>query len=193
MDFVTVSTASALLAILLAWYALLEYEDRRLRKGAGRTKRVRAQGERSDDGARRGRAGVQGTGRHGPSNGQQPAGRRTTPAHAARRLSSWGPYGLATAGVLVAYPLVTLVDFLFSYPPFIFFAAAVAAAFTLAGRGPGLLALLLATTLSDFFFVEPTFVFSMDREVFRLSLVYLLGGLLSVFISRRLSARTSAR
>ncbi len=29
MDLTTVSTAAALLAILLAWYALLEYEDRR--------------------------------------------------------------------------------------------------------------------------------------------------------------------
>lgn len=28
MDFATVLTAVALLAILLAWYALLEYEDR---------------------------------------------------------------------------------------------------------------------------------------------------------------------
>jgi hypothetical protein len=29
MDLATISTAVALLAILLAWYALLEYEDRR--------------------------------------------------------------------------------------------------------------------------------------------------------------------
>lgn len=94
--------------------------------------------------------------------------------------------------MLTAYPFVTLFDVMFSFPPFIFFAAAVAVAFTLAGRGPGLLALLLATTLSDFFFVEPTFVFSMDWQVFRLSLVYLLGGLLSVFISRRLSARRAS-
>lgn len=63
---------------------------------------------------------------------------------------------------------------------------------TLAGPGPGLFALLPATLLSDFFFVEPTLVLSLDRQVFGLSLVYLPGGLLSLFISRRPSARTSS-
>lgn len=191
MDFVTISTAFALLAILLAWYVLLEYEDGRW-KGAGRTRRVPAVDGRGADGARGRHPSIHGTGQHWRSNGHRPPRRRSHPALAGRRLSSLKLYGLAAAGVLVAYTLVTLFDVMLSSPPFIFFAAAVAVAFTLAGRGPGLLALLLATTLSDFFFVEPTFVFSLDGQVFRLSLVYLLGGLLSGFISRRLSARTSS-
>jgi hypothetical protein len=191
MDLATISTAVALLAILLAWYALLEYEDRRW-KGVGRTKRGPAEDGRGAGNGRSRHLWIHGTGQQRRSNGHQPAGRRSLPAQAAHRLPPRGSYGLAVAGVLTAYPVVTLVDVMFSFPPFIFFAAAVAVAFTLAGRGPGLLALLLATTLSDFFFVEPTFVFSMDWQVFRLSLIYFLGGLLSVFISRRLSARRSS-
>jgi hypothetical protein len=62
---------------------------------------------------------------------------------------------------------MTLGDLLLSFPPFIFSAASVALAFTLAGRGPGLFALLLATLLGNFFFVEPAFVFSMDWQVFK--------------------------
>ena len=130
--------------------------------------------------------------RHRGSNGHRPSRPQSVPAHAGRVISYRGSYGLAVTGVLIAYLIVTLGDLLFSSPPFIFFGAAVALAFTLAGRGPGLFALLVATMLSDFFFVEPAFVFSLDRQVFRLSLVYLLGGLLSVFISHRLAARTSA-
>lgn len=191
MDFAAISTAAALLAILLAWYALLEYEDRRRREGTGRAKRTRAEGVRGADGGRKRRPAVYGTGRQRPSNGHHPTARQTAGAHAGRRASLRGSYGLAAAGVLIAYPIVTVFDLLFSFPPFILFAAAVAAAFTLAGSGPGVFALLLATVLSDFFFVEPTFAFSLDWQVFRLSLVYLLGGLLSVLISHRLSARAS--
>ena len=140
MDFVRVTTAAA----LLAWYALLEYEDRRRGTGVSRQRRApEGGGEYFFPERRRGGA-------------------------------------------------VALGGRLLSFPPFIFFAAALAAALTLCGRGPGLFALLAATLLSDFFFVEPAFVFSTERQVFRLSLVYLLGGVLSVFISRRLSSRLSA-
>ena len=176
MDFATVTTAAALLAVLLAWYALLEYEDRRRGKGESRPRRAPVEGGESLLRVRR-RAGAVPR-QNWRSNGHHPPAR--------------GAYGLAATGVLVAYALVALGDLLFSFPPFIFFAAAVAAALTLWGRGPGLFALLLATLLSDFFFVEPAFVLSLDWQVFRLSLVYLLGGLLSVFISRRLAPRLSA-
>jgi K+-sensing histidine kinase KdpD len=101
-------------------------------------------------------------------------------------------YGLAVITVLIAHSLVALGNLLVSSPPLILFAAAVAVTFTLAGRAAGLFALLLATLLSDFFFVRPTFVFSLDRQVFRLSLLYLLGALLSAFISRRLTSTSAA-
>lgn len=55
--------------------------------------------------------------------------------------------------------------------------------FTQTGRG--FVALLPAPLLSDRFFVVPAFVFSSDRRVFRPSLVYLPGGLVSVPLSRR--------
>jgi K+-sensing histidine kinase KdpD len=87
---------------------------------------------------------------------------------------------------------VILGNLLFSFPPLIFFGAAVAFTFTLVGRAPGLFACVLATLLSDFFFVKPTFVFSLDWQVFRLSVFYLVGGLLSVFISKRLTSPTQA-
>lgn len=102
-------------------------------------------------------------------------------------------YGLAALSVLLAYLFVALGNLLFTFPPLIFFGAAVALTFTIGGRAPGLFALVLATLLSDFFFVKPTFVFSLDRQVFRLSVFYLLGGLLSVYISKRLSPQTRAR
>lgn len=38
MDKTTIMIAVAMLVILLAWYALLEYEDRRGRKRSGRSK-----------------------------------------------------------------------------------------------------------------------------------------------------------
>ena len=101
-------------------------------------------------------------------------------------------YGLAIITVLLAHLLVTLGSLLSLFPPLIFFAAAVAATLTLGGRAPGLLALVLATLLSDFFFIKPAFVFSLDWQVLRLSLLYLLGGLLSVFISKRLSSTSAA-
>jgi ABC-type thiamin/hydroxymethylpyrimidine transport system permease subunit len=41
-------------------------------------------------------------------------------------------------------------------------------------------------------FVRPRFVFSLDWQVFRLSLSYLLAGLLSAFISKLLSTRAAA-
>jgi len=94
--------------------------------------------------------------------------------------------------VLLAYLFVTLSNLLFSFPPLIFFGAAVAFSFTLAGRAPGFFALVLATLLSDFFFVKPTFVFSLDRQVFKLSVLYLAGGLLCLFISKRLTSPTRA-
>jgi len=101
-------------------------------------------------------------------------------------------YGLAVMSVLLAYLFVTLGKFLFSFPPLIFFGAAVAFTFTFSGRASGLFAFVLATLLSDFFFVKPTLVFSLDWQVFRLSAFYLLGGLLSVFISKRLTSPTRA-
>ena len=190
MDVTSVSVAVVLLLILLAWYALLEYEDRHGEENVRGTTRPPAKGLRR---ARRlsGReAGGEAPRRFGRSNGHRPP--RQGSAGAGRAFVFRGSYGLAAAGVLVSFALVALGDYLLSITPFIFLAAAVALAFTLSGRGPGLFALLLATLLSDFFFVEPAFVFSLDWQVFRLSLVYLLGGLLSVIISRRPSSRPPA-
>jgi hypothetical protein len=96
-------------------------------------------------------------------------------------------YGLAVMSVLLAYLCVTLGNLVFSFPPLTFFVAAVAFTFTVRGRAPGLCAFVLATLLSDFFFVKPMLVFSLDWQVFRLSVFYLLGGRLSVFISQRLT------
>ena len=192
MDFTAVSTAVALLAILLGWYALLEYEDGRWVKGAEHPKRRTGGDERGTYRARRRRPEANVTRQHWQSNGHHPSGQLSTPTRVGRRFSRRESYGLASIAVLTAYLMVALGDLLFTFPPFIFFAAAVALAFTLWGWGSGLLALLLATLLSDFFFVGPAFIFSMDWRVFRLSLVYLFTGLLSVFISRLLSARTSA-
>ena len=59
-------------------------------------------------------------------------------------------------------------------------------------RGPVFFAALLATLPSDFFFLEPAFAFTPDWQVFRLSLVYALGGLLGFLISRRPARGLSA-
>ena len=101
-------------------------------------------------------------------------------------------YGFAVASVLLAGVFVAAGDLLFAFPPLIFFAASTAATLTLAGAAPGLFALVMATLLSDFFFVRPRFVFSLDWQVFRLSLIYLLAGLLSTLISKLLSSRAAA-
>lgn len=98
-------------------------------------------------------------------------------------------YSFAVISVTLAYVLVTVGNLLFSFPPLIFFGIAVATTLTFAGRIPGLLGLILATLISDFFFVKPTLVFSLNWHTFRLSLLYLLGGMLSVFISNLLSSR----
>lgn len=180
MDFRTVTTVVVLLALLLAWYALLEYVERRRRRKAGR------------EWVRYAAPDIH---RYWRSNGKPVPRGRPSPAPARQSLLFRGArrrYGFAVTSVLIAYGLVTLGNHLFSFPPLIIFAAAVAAALTLAGLGPGLLALALATLLSDFFFVRPAFVFSLDWQVFRLSLLYLFGALLSAFISRRLSSRSAA-
>ena len=128
------------------------------------------------------------------SNGSPPT-RRPSPAPKDRHVVFQGltaRYGFALASVLLAQLLVTLGQLLFSFPPLIFFAAAVAVTPTLAGRASDFLALILAALLSDFFFVQPAFVFSLHWQVSKLSLVYLFGGLLSVFISKRLSSMSAA-
>jgi hypothetical protein len=195
MDFIAISTAIVLLAILLAWYALLEYEERRQRKDLGRPKQMPEIGGRKANRARSQGAGDCVTHQFRRSNGSQPLKGKSSPVSSGKRLVFQGMtsgYGLAAVSVLLAYLCVTLGNLLFSFPPLIFFGAAVAFTFTFGGRAPGLFALVLATLLSDFFFVKPTFVFSMDWQVFRLSVFYLLGGLLSVFISKRLTSPTRA-
>ena len=191
MDFASVSAAVALLAILLGWYALLEYEDRLREKNARGAKRPPEGDGRGENRARERRPGEYVTRLPGRPNGHPASGQSSSPALAGRGLMFGESYELAVAGVLAAYLIVALGNLLFSFPPFIFFAAAVALAFALVGRGPGLVALLAATLLSDFFFVEPAFTFSMDWQVFRLCLVYLLAGLLSLFMTRRSSSGAS--
>jgi hypothetical protein len=195
MDSIAISTAVVLLAILLAWYALLEYEERRQRKGSARPKRMP---ERGVSRVSRGRSqGAGGDVAHNlwRSNGRRPTTGKLSSARHARRSGFQGlipRHGLAVASVLLAYLFVTLGHLLFSFPPLIFFGAAVTFSFTFGGRAPGVFAFVLATLMSDFFFVKPTFVFSLDWQVFRLSLFYLAGGLLSVFISKRLTSPTQA-
>ena len=100
-------------------------------------------------------------------------------------------YGFAVVSVLLAGVFVAVGDLILTFPPLILFAAAVAVTLTLAGAAPGVFALVLAALLS-FFFVRPSFVFSLDRQVFGLSLSYLLAGLLSALISKLLSSRAVA-
>ena len=195
MDFVAISTAVVLLAILLAWYALLEYEERRQRKDSGRLKRMSERGVRQGSRRRSQDAGGDVAQKLWLSNGRRPPTGKLSPTRRVRRPGFQGiipMYGLAVTSVLLAYLFVTLGNLLFSFPPLIFFGAAVVFSFTFGGYGTGLFALVLATLLSDFFFVKPTFVFSLDRQVFRLAVFYLLGGLLSVFISKRLTSPTRA-
>ncbi|HEY9402082.1 MAG TPA: DUF4118 domain-containing protein [Pyrinomonadaceae bacterium] len=195
MDFVAISTAVVLLAILLAWYALLEYEERRQRKDSARLKRMSEKGGRQVSRGRSQDAAGDVAQKSWRSNGRRPPRETLSPTRHARRPTFQGiipRYGLAVASVLLAYLFVTLGNLLFSFPPLIFFGAAVAFSFTLGGRAPGFFALVLATLLSDFFFVKPTFLFTLDWQVFKLSVFYLVGGLLSVFISKRLTSPTQA-
>lgn len=195
MDFIAISTAVILFAILLAWYALLEYEERRQRKDLGRPKHLLERGARQVNRVRSRDAEGDVAQQLSRSNGRRPPTGMSSSVGSGKRLVSQGMifrYGLAVMSVLLAYLFVTLGDLLFSFPPLIFFGAAVALTFTFSGRAPGLLAFVLATLLSDFFFVKPTLVFSLDWQVFRLSAFYLLGGLLSVFISKRLTSPTRA-
>ena len=195
MDFITVTTAVVLLSILLAWYALLEYLERRRRKDVEPPKPLSLTGRRGADGERGHEESRLATRQFWRSNGKHPPAALSSPAPGSQHLVFQGVvprYGFALISVLLACVFVTLGNLLFSFPPLIFFAAAVATTLTLGGRTPGLFALVLATLLSDFFFIKPAFVFSLDWQVFRLSLFYLLGGLLSVFISKRLSSSEPA-
>jgi hypothetical protein len=189
MDFNTISTGVVLLAILIAWYALLEYEERRQRGDLERRKHLPDLGERRVGGEMRWHAGGDVAQKFWRSNDRRSPTGMSPPANGGKRLVFQGMifrYALAVMSVLLAYLFVTLGNLLFSFPPLIFFGAAVAFTFTFGGRAPGLCAFVLATLLSDFFFVKPTLVFSLDWQVFRLSAFYLLGGLLSVFLSKRL-------
>ena len=195
MDFIAIFIAVVLLAILMAWYALLEYEERRQHKDLEGPKHLPEIGGRKANRERSQDAGGDVTQQFRRNNGSRLPPGMFSPTRSSKRLMFQGMmsgYGLAVTSVLLAYLFVTLGNLLFSFPPFIFFGAAVAFTFTLAGRAPGLFALVLATLLSDFFFVKPTFVFSLDWQVLRLSVFYLLGGLLSVFISKRLTSPTRA-
>lgn len=195
MDFITVTTAVVLLSILLAWYAMLEYLERRRRKDVEQPKSLPQLGRLGAARERGREGGFLVTHQSWRSNGKPPPRRRLSPATKARNIMVQGlmpRYGLAVIAVLLAHLLVTVGNLLFSFPPLIFFAAAVAITLNIAGSAPGLFALMLATILSDFFFVQPTFVFSMDWQVFKLSLIYLFAGILSVFISKRLSSTLAA-
>lgn len=195
MDLSTVTTVVVLTALLLTWYALLEYvERRRRRKDAVPAETPAATGGR-EAGRERGRGAALYVHRYWRSNGKPAPRARPSPTPVGQSLMYRGTpwrYGFAATSVLLAYGLVTLGSLLFAFPPLIFFAAAVAVTVTLAGPAPGLFALILATLLSDFFFIRPTFVFSLDRQVFKLSLLYLFGALLSAFISKRLSSTSAA-
>jgi hypothetical protein len=195
MDFISIAVAAALLVVLLGWSALLGYLERRRRKEVGSSKPLARGGacmagrERCDD------AGSRVTRQYRRSDGRPLPEARRSRAPRSKNFMSRGRaprYGFAVVSVLLAGVCVAVGNLILTFPPLILFAAAVAVTPTLAGAAPGLFALVLATLLSDFFFVRPSFVFSLDREVFRLSLGYLLAGLLSAFISKLLSSRAEA-
>lgn len=195
MDFINISIAVVLFAILLAWYALLEYEERRLRKGSEPPEHLPKRSGRKASDERRLGTGGDAAQQLSRSDGRRPLAVTASATGSGKRLVFQGmlhKYGLAVTSVLLAYLLVALGYLLFSFPPLIFFGAAVTFTFTFSGRTPGLFAFVLATLLSDFFFVKPTFIFSLDWQVFRLAVFYLAGALLSVFISNRLTSPSRA-
>ena len=195
MDFIPIATAAALLVVLLGWSALLGYLERRRRNEVGSSKPLPRSGgcvagrERCYD------AGSRVTRQYWRSNGRPLPEARTSSAPRSKNFMSRGwttRYGFAVVSVLLAGVFVAVGNLILTFPPLILFAAAVAITFTLAGAAPGIFALVLATLLSDFFFVRPRFVFSLDSQVFRLSLTYLLAGLLSALISKLPSSRAAA-
>ena len=102
--------------------------------------------------------------------------------------SSWSVrYASAIAVVASATLLVALVRAALGYPPFLLLAGAVCIDAVFLGIGPAICALILATVASDFFFIEPTFAFSLNREVWRLSVLYCFGAIVSSWFRRRVA------
>ena len=195
MDFISIATAAAPLVVLLGWSALPGYLERRRRKEGGSSKPLPRSGACTAGRERRDDAGSRVTRQCRRSNGRPLPEARTSRAPRGKDFMSRGwatRYGFAVVSVLLAGVFAAVGNLILTFPPLILFAAAVAVTLTLAGAAPGLFALVLATLLSDFFFVRPSFVFSLNREVFGLSLGYLLAGLLSAFISKLLSSRAAA-
>lgn len=196
MDFISIAIAAALLVVLLAWSALLGYLERRRRNEDGSPKPLPQSGGRTAGRERCDDAGSLVTRQYWRSNGRPHPEASRPGAPSSKNFMARGRatrYGFAFVSVLLAGVFVAAGNSILAFPPLIFFAAAVAVTFTRTGAAPGVFALVLATLLSDFFFVRPRFVFSLDSHVFRLSLVYLLAGLLSILISKLLSARAVAR
>jgi two-component system sensor histidine kinase KdpD len=98
--------------------------------------------------------------------------------------SSWSVrYASAIAVVASATLLVALVRAALGYPPFLLLAGAVCIDAVFLGIGPAICALILATVASDFFFIEPTFAFSLNREVWRLSVLYYFVDIMNIWFS----------
>ena len=139
MDFITISTAVVLLAILLAWYALLEYEERRQRKDSERPKRLSERGVRQASRGRGQDVGGDAAQKLWRSNGRRPLTGMSSFTRNGERLVFQGMLyrnGLAVMSVLLACLFVTLGNLLFSFPPLIFFGAAVAFTFTFGDAPP---------------------------------------------------------
>src|SRR5687768_8888373 len=111
MDFITVTTAVVLLSILLAWYALLEYLERRRRKDVGPPKPLSQIGGHGAARERGREAELLVTRQFWRSNGKPLPRRRPAPAPRDRHIVFQGltaRYGLAVITVLLAHLLVTL-------------------------------------------------------------------------------------
>ena len=93
------------------------------------------------------------------------------------------PYFTAVFVVLAAALLVTIIDQLFDFPPFLAFACAVAMCFVMQGVRPGLLALILSVVVSDLFFIEPLWTFT--RYSFVFAGYYLAAAVALRFFARR--------
>jgi K+-sensing histidine kinase KdpD len=97
-------------------------------------------------------------------------------------------YGFALLSVLLACVCVLIGKALFSLPPLLFFSLSLMLTVTYSGFRPALFALMLATILSDFFFIHPAYEFSMNGHVFRISLYYFIGMLITYLLLKRSGA-----
>ncbi len=92
-------------------------------------------------------------------------------------------YALPVCAVLVAAVAGFFANNVIKFPCLASFVTAVAVSSFL-GRGPGIVALLLATLLSDFFFIPPILSLSLNHVTWSVAAVYSVSSLLVLFAGR---------